>query len=100
MKNFKYKTIATFFDADNVPCVFVAELIKQYKGINTFDLFYKKTWEIDGVLVMALLDATIYINEIQKVEKYLFINYAKGKIMNNINGCIYDVDSGKCIGVE
>lgn len=76
MKNFKYPTINTFFDADSVPCVFVSEVMDAFpmidqltinyvigrgvsvQGGRTFESF---TWNIGDVVVMAISDLAYFV---------------------------------------
>jgi hypothetical protein len=53
---FKYKTIRLFFDADGVPCAFVAEVMELFPGIENTPDFYKRTWNIGEDLVIAVAD--------------------------------------------
>jgi len=77
-KDFKYPILSTFFDVDNIPCVFVDEVKKTYPQIEKFDIYYPDSkdqrdfdsfgWDIstkDGKrteIVMASADAQLFID--------------------------------------
>ena len=78
-KNFKYPILSVFFDADNIPCVFVDEVMKTYPQIEKFDVYYPASkeersfdsfsWDISTKdktrteIVMAVADAQLFIDK-------------------------------------
>lgn len=99
-KQFKYPTIKTFFDADKVACVFTKEAIKMFTGIQCLPNFFKKTWEINEVNVMAVRDLEVFICKLINKKKYNFIHYDKKHLMNVINGSIYLIETGEWVGTD
>ena len=71
-ENFKYPILSTFFDADNIPCVFVDEVLKTFPGIEKFEVYYPANkgerdfnsfgWSIGTENVMASADAELFID--------------------------------------
>lgn len=84
----KYPTLNVFFDADNIACMFVDEILKQFPKIDSIKVNYPTGnefierdfnsfgWEIskvDGskeVSVMAVADAQLFINIYNETLKY------------------------------
>lgn len=68
MKDFKYPLYRMFFDADQVACTFVEDLVKEFPELQ--EQFMEKSWEItrlkpieEEFIVMALADAIEIIDE-------------------------------------
>ena len=72
-QNFKYPLLRTFFDVDNILCVFVEDVINAYPNINKLSIQYRKNeadrkfntfcWDISiSVDVMAFDDLKLFIS--------------------------------------
>lgn len=103
----KYPTIKMFFDADTVPCVFVDDIKKMFVGIHCLPNFGNKCWDIPTVEdknksldVMAVADLEVFIDLLCDKTKYRFVNYDANKLMNIVNGAIYDKKSGNFLGTD